>query len=112
MTVRVVALVTVNDDAPMSLGKYFEATAPLMEKVGARIVERFNVDRSIVGAVPAQTVLVVEYPDMKAVQDVFESKEYREVTEYRDRAFSTYSVSIVSNDETEDDTTKTGITLN
>ena len=97
MTVQVIALVTINEDEPIALAKYLETTAPLLEEAGARIVQRFDIGEAVVGGVPAQTVIVVDYPDRDAVDRVFQSDVYRDVRPYRDKAFRDYKVSVVTN---------------
>lgn len=97
MTVTVIALVTINEDQPYALARYLDATMPLLEAVGARIVRRFRVEETVVGKRPAQTMIVVEYPDREAVDRVFQSETYRGIHDLRDIAFSHYSVSIVTN---------------
>jgi uncharacterized protein (DUF1330 family) len=95
MVVTVVALVTVREDRPVDLAAYLEATTPLLAKAGARIVKRFKVNEVVAGRNPAQTVVIVEYPDRAAVDLVFGSLEYQRIIPYRDRAFSDYHVSVV-----------------
>ena len=97
MTVTVFAMLTVNDDNPQALAKYFEITGPLLEAAGARILQRFEIHDVIVGETPAKSVVIVEYPDMEALKSVFESTEYKAITEIRDAAFLTYQVSVVGN---------------
>ena len=92
--VRVFALVTFNEDQALSLARYLEITEPLLERSGARIVERFNLEEDIVGDRPAKQVIVVEYPSREAVDAVFSSPEYASAKPFRDAAFSTYSVHI------------------
>ena len=80
----------------MELAAYLAATQPLLDSVGARIVRRFAVQEAVVGDRPAQTMIIVEYPDRNAVDRVFKSAEYRAIIPLRDRAFSTYQVSIAA----------------
>lgn len=96
LPVTVVALVSVNDDAPHALARYFAVTTPLLEKAGAKIVQRFLVSEDLVGAKPAQSMIIVEYPSREAVSLVFDSPEYQGIIEDRDKAFSTYQVSLVA----------------
>ena len=102
MTVTVAALVTVNEDKPRALATYLEVTTPLLEKVGAKIRDRFFLQQALVGKQPAKTLLLVDYPDMAAVRAVFESPEYRALIPVRDEAFSTYSVTLVVNSNAEE----------
>lgn len=96
MAVKVIALVTINDDAPLALAQYLDVTTPLLEKAGAKIIQRFTLNEAVVGKRPAQSVVIVEYPSKEAVSDVFDSTEYQAIKSVRDRAFSNYQVSIVA----------------
>lgn len=93
--VTVLAFVTIAEDAPDALAAYFRITDPLLKKAGARIVKRFSIHDVIIGKKPAQTVVMVEYPNREAVDMVFRSAEYAAVTEHRDRAFLDYAITII-----------------
>lgn len=93
--VTVLAFVTISEDAPEALAAYFKVTDPLLQRAGARIIKRFAVNDVVVGSHPAKTVVMVEYPSREAVDTVFLSPEYAAVKPTRDRAFSTYSVTVV-----------------
>jgi uncharacterized protein (DUF1330 family) len=93
--VTVLAFVTISEDAPDALAAYFSVTDPLLKRAGARIIKRFAVNDVVVGSNPSQTVVMVEYPSREAVASVFESPEYVAVRATRDRAFSTYAITIV-----------------
>ena len=95
MTVKVVALVTINEDQPFALARYLELTTPVLDRVGAEIVARYQLDAEIVGSRPAHTVIVVDYPSRDAVDEVFSSQEYEAAKPFRDQAFSDYMVSVV-----------------
>lgn len=90
--VKVFALVTFDESQSQALAKYLEITEPLLARSGARIVERLNLEDEIVGDRPAKSVIIVEYPDREAVDQVFSSEEYAAAIPFRDAAFSTYSV--------------------
>lgn len=98
MSATVVALVTVNEDEPQALAAYLDATTPLLERVGAKIRQRFTLTEVVVGEPTPQTMIVVEYPSKDAVFEVFRSDVYRDIIPVRDQAFSTYSVSVVGNE--------------
>lgn len=108
MAVTVIALVTINEDEPMALARYLEATGPLLVEANARIVQRFKVDETVVGNRPAKTMIVVEYPDRAAVDHVFNSPEYAGIRPVRDQAFSDYHISIVTNDPLDSSGEQTG----
>ena len=93
--VTVLAFVTISENAPDALAAYFKVTDPLLRRAGARIIKRFAVNDVVVGTHPSQTVVMVEYPSREAVDSVFKSPEYAAVRAVRDRAFSTYAITIV-----------------
>lgn len=68
----------------------------MMKVHGGQLSQQFPVGDVVVGNKPAETIMVVEYPDIAAVHALFESDAYKALIPVRDRAFSTYSVSIVS----------------
>ena len=96
MAVRVIALVTINEDQAWALANYLALTEPVLERVGAKIVERYRVHEQVVGNNPATTMIVVDYPSREAIDEVFNSIEYKQAIPFRDAAFSTYSVNVVT----------------
>jgi uncharacterized protein (DUF1330 family) len=48
------------------------------------------------GPAPAETVVMVEYPNRAAVDLVFGSADYASIIPVRDRAFLSYKISIVA----------------
>lgn len=94
MTVTVVAMVSFAEGEGGALRQYLEATAPLLKRVNARVVKQFALNEVVVGHRPAKNILMVEYPNREAVDRVFQSKEYQDIIPARDRAFSTYEISI------------------
>lgn len=99
MTVFVLAMVTINEAEPYALSKYLDATLPLLDEVGAKIVQRFDVNEVVVGRRPAQSVIIVEYPSKEAMDKVFSSATYRSVLPYREKAFLEYHVSVVAGND-------------
>ena len=95
MTVKVIALVTINENQAFALAKYLELTTKVLDRVGAKIVERYRLEAEIVGTCPARTVIMVDYPSREAVDEVFSSPEYERAKPYRDQAFADYMVSVI-----------------
>jgi uncharacterized protein (DUF1330 family) len=92
--VKVFALVTFNEDQAQALARYLEITEPLLEREGAKIIERFRLEDDVIGQRPAKAVIIVEYPSRQAVDNLFSCPEYQSAIPFRDLAFSTYSVHI------------------
>ncbi len=95
MTVTVIALVTINEHEPLALACYLKVTEPLMKRAKAIIISRFPLSEVVVGSQAAKTLIIVEYPSPEAVNLVFQSDEYKAVIPVRDRAFSSYNISMV-----------------
>lgn len=101
MTVTVIAQISVNEAAPDKLAAYFKVTTPLLARVGAKIVTRFDVHETVIGQGGAKSIVVVEYPDREAVLNVFNSPEYQSIKKLRDEAFYSYQISICETMSTE-----------
>ena len=95
MSVFVIACVSVNTQELDAYQTYLDTTGPLLERAGAKVTQHFPVDDVVVGDKPAENVMIVQYPNIEAVHNLFDSPEYRAIIPVRDRAFSTYNVSIV-----------------
>jgi uncharacterized protein (DUF1330 family) len=97
--VIVLGFVTLAEDQPEALAEYLRVTGPLLERVGARIVQRFAINEVVAGkdggCMPARSVVMVEYPNREAVDLVFGSAEYAAVAPIRDRAFLDYTITVV-----------------
>ena len=92
MTVTVVALTSVNEEAVDALSTYMGTTSILLERAEAKIVSRMEISETIVGASGAKTITVVEYPSRSALSQVFDSAEYGLLKEIRKQAFSHYHI--------------------
>lgn len=95
MTVKVVALLGLNEDEPEALAKYFGLMQPVMDRVGAKIISRDRLGDSVVGEMSVDLIVIVEYPDQSSVNEVFNGPEYETAREYRNKAFSAYSIQLM-----------------
>ena len=95
MTIRVLALTTLNPDQTEALSTYMATTSPLLEQAKARVVQTYNTQSTLIGETVPNTVTIVEYPDMDAVNFVFQSAEYGLLKEIRAQAFSNYQIAIL-----------------
>lgn len=93
MTVQVVAITSINANAGDALDRYMGVVGPLMESVGAKVVNRYELLDSIAGSNDIQYVSFIEYPDEASLKLVFDSDEYRSLVEVKRQAFSKYQVS-------------------
>lgn len=76
-----VAQVDVKD--PETYARYREANAAAFAKYGARFIIRGGAQAQMEGQSRARTV-VIEFPDMKAATDCFNSPEYQAAKAIRD----------------------------
>ena len=61
------------------------------ENVGAKTV-RHDVDQMLAGEQQPDFIMVVEFPNPQAVQQLFSSKEYQQLVPYREKAFKKLEV--------------------
>ena len=102
MTTKVLAMVTINEGEPQALAHYLKVTEMLMTRVDAKITKRFHVKEVVIGE-PLKTVILTEYPNRDAVTQVFESEEYKALKATREKAFTSYVVSVVCDAEFDTD---------
>ncbi|MGE5282301.1 MAG: DUF1330 domain-containing protein [Chloroflexota bacterium] len=69
-------------------GEYGEAVAPLLEKVGARIVFAGAPASPLIGGEEWDLVALVEYPDRQAFLDMVGSAEYQAIEHLRTEALA------------------------
>lgn len=93
--VKVVALLEIRKGELDALAAYLEGSLPILESAGAKIVQRFELTEPILGKSTSRAIVIVEYPNREAIDEVFASKAYRALIPIRDRAFSSYDVSVV-----------------
>lgn len=96
MTVRVFALTTLNPNQTEALSTYMATTSPLLEQAKARVVQTYTTASTMIGETVPNTITIVEYPDMDAVNSVFQSAEYGLLKEIRAQAFSNYQIAILA----------------
>ena len=94
MTIKLLAMISINPNAEEALDKYLGVVGPLMQTAGAKILDRFELIDSIAGKKEIQYVTLIEYPDEDAVKQVFDSEEYRSLDDVKRVAFSNYQVSM------------------
>ncbi|WP_298426748.1 DUF1330 domain-containing protein [uncultured Kordia sp.] len=86
--VHVTIVATVNPEGKEQLAHYIEKVGDLYKKVQAKSVNKFKVSKPLIGTYTPTIVSIMEFPDMNALHDVFESAAYQELIPYRDKAFS------------------------
>lgn len=97
--IQVIASLTTNPNEPDALQSYLDVAQELLARVGARMSQKIVFGDSVVGEQASEMILVVDYPSYKAIDDVFQSPEYRDIIETRDKAFLKYNICIVDDNE-------------
>ena len=98
MTIKVIATIEIAAGGEDYANQYFAATMPLLEQARAEIIDQMTVDHAIVGDRVGAQIFVVLYPDIAALNSVFESDAYKQIIPTRDKAFSKYSINVIKND--------------
>lgn len=96
MVVRVLASIRINPAEQAAADAYLAAAMPLIASVGGEVVQQLDVADTLIGTQDGESLLIVEYPDMDAVERVFASDAYKAVIPMRDKGFAAYSVSILT----------------
>ena len=66
--------------------QYGKHTAPLLAKVGAKVISRNEARATLIGGEDWDAVLVVEYPSRKAFLDMVTSEEFQQGKHLRQEA--------------------------
>lgn len=96
MPTTVLAMTTLRPGGENALGRYLAVVGPLMDKAGARLISRYEVQQNLSGTDLPQFVSIIEYPDAEAVRMVFESLEYHALKPVLHAAFSRYDLCVLA----------------
>ena len=66
--------------------RYLELVAPILEKVGARLVYGGEVNTTVIGPEEWDMVILGEYPNRRALAEMLTSAAYQDVAHYRQEA--------------------------
>jgi len=94
--VKVLAMTNLRPDETEALEIYMKTVLPLVENAGGELIDRYEVEETIVGDDGPKFLSIIDYPSKSAAQSVFQSKAYKDIEEFRDRAFSSYTVFFLS----------------
>ncbi|SEL52157.1 Uncharacterized conserved protein, DUF1330 family [Aquimarina amphilecti] len=86
--VNVTIVATINQNGKEELSHYLEKVGVLYKKVDAKPINKFKITKPLIGDYSPSLVSIMEFPNMKSLNDVFNSDEYKELLPYRDKAFS------------------------
>ncbi|OZA13735.1 MAG: hypothetical protein B7Y02_05565 [Rhodobacterales bacterium 17-64-5] len=89
------ALTSLRPGGEDALHRYLEVVSPLMQTAGARLINRYEVKRTLSGSDLPEVVSIIEYPDTEAVRRVFEAAEYLALAPVREAAFQRYDICVL-----------------
>lgn len=86
--VKLTIVAKVNPDGKKELSHYIEKVGELYKKVKAKPIYKFKITKPLIGTYTPSIVSIMEFPSISALNDVFESDEYKKLIPYREKAFS------------------------
>ena len=87
--VNLTIVATINPVGKEELAYYLSKVGELYHEVNAKPVNKFKVTKSLIGNYTPSLVSIMEFPNMEALNQVFESDAYKELLPFREKAFST-----------------------
>lgn len=84
----------INPQEQESFKHYSTEINKLYESVGAEVIGRYPIAQTLLGEEKPDFLLVVEFPNQQALQNLLTSKEFQDLAPYREKAFSKISVFI------------------
>lgn len=86
--VNLTIVATVNPNGKEELSYYLEKVADLYKSVEAKPVIKFKITKPLIGNYTPSIVSIMEFPNIIALNKVFESETYKKLIPYREKAFS------------------------
>ncbi|MFT7538811.1 MAG: hypothetical protein ACI9F2_000962 [Lysobacterales bacterium] len=81
----------INPNEMESFGAYSSQALPLFKSKGGEIVLRTKVEKVLAGSV-SQILAVMSFPSCEAIEEIFESEEYKKLIPLRDKAFNNLTI--------------------
>ena len=81
-----------NPDEIDAMRKFNEALVPLLDAIGAKVIGKFEVETQFIGNCTAEFINAVQFPNAQVANDFFDSAEYENLLNYRDKAFSSLNI--------------------
>ncbi len=66
--------------------RYLKAAGPIVQKLGARVVERYTPDLAIIGDWDPDLFFLVEWPDMATFESLLTNEDYLKIRHLREDA--------------------------
>jgi uncharacterized protein (DUF1330 family) len=94
MTEKTLMIVSanVNPNEIESYEQYTQNAGPIFKKAGGVPVAKYQIKERIIGTGEAQFVVVMEFPSVEVIKNLFESEEYKALLPIRDKAYTSLNV--------------------
>ncbi len=96
MSLKIILIIIgfINPQEQQSFEYYASNMHHQYENVGAVIVEKYPVVHNVFGGEKPDFVMVVEFPNQEAFQQLFSSEEYKKLVPFREKGFEKLNVFI------------------
>jgi uncharacterized protein (DUF1330 family) len=85
--VNLVIVATINQNEKEALSHYLGGIGKLYEEVNAKSVAKYNVSKASIGDYTPNFVSIMQFENIVALNQVFDSQTYQALLPYRDKAF-------------------------
>lgn len=83
-----------NPDHPEETKAYLSQALPMLMEAGGSLVKRVRAAKPVVGEQTFAAALVMEFPDAKAIEDLFASDAYAAIVPHREKGFAFMNIVI------------------
>jgi len=85
--VNLIIVATINPNEKEALSHYLEGVGKLYEEVNAKSVGKYKVSKASIGDYTPSLVSIMEFDNIAAMNQVFDSQTYQALLPIRDKAF-------------------------
>jgi uncharacterized protein (DUF1330 family) len=85
---------TPNPNEPQAMQEYLKQVLPLLISGGGKLLGRGAVQDVIVGSPDYKMAMTMAFDDIEAAKAVFESEDYKNLEDVRDRGFSKIDIAL------------------
>lgn len=91
---KLIVTARLNPSGNEALNKYLESMKVLTGKAQAKQLAKYEINETLIGSSELSYVLVMEFPDVERIHQLFSSEEYQKIVKFRDEAFTKVEVFI------------------
>lgn len=83
-----------NTDNMDAMKEYSSAASELIKKAGGNIYGRFKIKENLLGEIPANSILIAEFPNDESIVSLIESEAYKNIISKRNQGFKDITIHI------------------